>query len=142
MNNTEDELQLHNLMTRYVDAVNRRDGDDWGTTWAEDGHWQLAGHDVHGRENIVAFWHQMVETFEFAIMMPSSGGFEIQGERATGHWYLQEYTRDKEGNAATLLSRYRDSYVRVDGQWLYQSRLYDVIYYGSGDLSGSYTPLT
>jgi ketosteroid isomerase-like protein len=141
MNNIEDEQQLRKLMARYVDAVNRADGDAWKETWAEDGRWALAGQEVCGRENIIAFWHQMMQQFEFAIMMPSSGGFDIQGEQASGHWYIQEYTRDREGNAAGLLSRYRDSYSKIDGQWFYQSRAYDVMYYGPGDLSGSYTAL-
>ena len=31
--------------------------------------------------------------------------------------------------------------IRCDGQWLYQSRQYNIIYNGPGDLSGTYTPL-
>ena len=141
MYNSEDERQLRNLMERYADAANRRDGTAWGATWAEDGCWSLAGQEVHGREQIITFWRQMLATFEFAIILPSSGLFELEGDRATGHWYLQEFTRDLEGNVAMLLSRYRDSYTRVDGQWLYSTRHYDVMYYGPGDLSGAYTPL-
>ena len=79
--------------------------------------------------------------FEFAVMMPGSSLFEINGDSATGHWYLQEFTRDLEGNAASILSRYRDTYTRVDGQWLYQSRHYDVMYFGPADLSAPFTPL-
>lgn len=135
----EDELALRNLMGRYTDAVNRVDADAWIATWAEDGVWNLLGNPVSGRDNILALWKQMMSSFEFAIMLPSSCLFEVDGDTASGHWYLHEYTRDPEGNASTVLSRYLDTYTRQDGQWLFQSRDYSFIYNGPADLSGSYT---
>ena len=141
MNAIEDELALRNLMGRYADAVNRVDADAWIATWAEDGIWNLLGNPVSGRDNILALWKQMMSSFEFALMLPSTCLFEVDGETASGHWYLHEYTRDPEGNASTVLSRYRDTYVKQDGQWLYKSRDYGFIYNGASDLSGTYTPL-
>ena len=135
----EDELALRNLMGRYTDAVNRVDADAWIATWAEDGVWNLLGNPVSGRDNILALWKQMMSSFEFALMLPSSCLFEVDGDTASGHWYLHEYTRDPEGNASTVLSRYLDTYTRQDGQWLFQSRDYSFIYNGPADLSGSYT---
>ena len=76
-----------------------------------------------------------------ALMMPSSSLFAIDGDNASGHWYLHEYTRDLEGTASTILSRYVDTYVKQDGQWLFKTRAYDFIYNGPSDLSGTYTPL-
>lgn len=141
MNNLQDELALRDLMARYVDAVNRSEAAAWASTWAEDGVWSLLGTSVSGRDNILGLWQQVMSGFEFAIMLPSSCLFEIQDTSASGHWYLHEYTRDLEGNASTVLSRYLDTYTRRDGQWLYQSREYSMIYQGAPDLSGSYTPL-
>jgi ketosteroid isomerase-like protein len=142
MNTPEDELALQNLMARYVDAVNRSDGTSWAATWAEDTSWNLLGTEVQGRDNILALWQQMMGGFEFALMMPSSSLFEIDGESASGHWYLQEFTRDKNGDSGMVLSRYLDTYSRIDGQWLYQSRHYAFIYQGPAELSGNYTPLS
>ena len=141
MSTLQDELALRNLMGRYVDAANRRDGEAWAQTWAEDGCWKLMGLEIQGRNNILELWQQVVAGFEFAILMPSSSNFDIVGDRATGHWYLQEFTRDNDGNAANVLSRYRDSYSRMDGQWLFQSREYDVMYFGAADMSGNFNPL-
>ena len=136
----EDELALRNLMGRYTDTVNRVDADAWIATWAEDGVWNLLGNPVSGRDNILALWKQMMSSFEFALMLPSSCLFDVDGDTASGHWYLHEYTRDPEGNASTVLSRYLDTYTRQGGQWLFQSRDYSFIYNGPADLSGSYTP--
>ncbi|MEZ5503712.1 MAG: nuclear transport factor 2 family protein [Halioglobus sp.] len=140
MNPLEDELALRNLMARYVDAVNRYDADAWIATWAEDGVWNLLGTPVSGRDAILALWQQMMSSFDFALMLPSSCLFEVTGNTASGHWYLHEHTRDRAGHASTILSRYRDTYVRQGGQWLFQSRHYDFIYNGPADLSGAYTP--
>jgi ketosteroid isomerase-like protein len=141
MNALEDELALRNLMARYADAVNRRDADAWVATWAADGVWNLLGNPVSGRDNILALWQQMMGSFEFALMLPSSCLFQVEGNTASGHWYLHEYTRDLQGNASTVLSRYLDTYVKQGGQWLFQSRSYGFIYNGPADLSGTYTPL-
>ena len=142
LNNLQDELALRGLMARYVDAVNRSEAAARAATWAEDGVWSLLGTAVSGRDNILGLWQQMMSGFEFAIMLPSSCLFDIQDTRASGHWYLHEYTRDLEGNASTILSRYLDTYIKRDGQWLYQSREYSIIYHGAPDLSGSYSPLS
>jgi len=141
MNTIEDEIALRNLMSTYVDAVNRYNPDSWISTWAEDAVWNLLGNDVAGRDNIFGLWQQMMASFEFAIMLPSSSLFDVQGDSATGHWYLHEYTRDKEGKGSIILSNYQDSYTRKDGQWLYQTRRYSFIYQGESDLGGNYTAL-
>jgi uncharacterized protein (TIGR02246 family) len=141
MSTLEDELALNKLMARYVDAANRRDGAAWSSTWAEDGRWLLMGMEITGRENILGLWQQVLEGFEFALLMPASGHFDIDGDTATGHWYLQEFTRDLQGEALAALSRYNDSYVKVNGQWLFASREYSFLYRGPADLSGEYTPL-
>lgn len=141
MSTLEDELALEKLMARYVDAANRRDGAAWAQTWAKDGCWNLMGMEVTGRDNILALWEQVVAGFEFALLMPSSHHFEINGDTAQGHWYLQEFTRDLEHERFAAISRYQDDYVRVDGEWLFKTRRYDFIYRGPGDLSGDYTPL-
>ena len=139
MNAIEDELELRNLMARYVDAVNRRDPEAWIDTWAEDGSWNLLGNPVTGRDNILALWEQMMATFEFALLLPSSCLFEVDGESASGHWYLHEYSRDLEGNRSAIISRYDDTYVKRDGRWLFASRAYNFIYNGPPDFSGDFT---
>lgn len=138
MNTLEDELALRNLMARYVDAVNRYDAEAWINTWAEDGTWNLLGTPVTGRTAILALWQQMMSTFEYALLFPSSCLFEIEGDSASGHWYLQEHSRDLEGNSSAMLSRYVDTYVKRDGQWLFMTRDYGFIYNGPPDFSGDF----
>ncbi|MGI9286622.1 MAG: nuclear transport factor 2 family protein [Pseudomonadales bacterium] len=142
MNKLEDEIALRNLMAKYADAVNRYDADTWISTWAENGAWNLLGSPVEGRDNILGLWQQMMGGFEFALMMPSSCLFNVDGDGASGHWYVHEYSRDKEGKTTMILGHYLDTYCKLDGQWLYKSRTYSFVYHGPADLSGSYTPLS
>jgi ketosteroid isomerase-like protein len=128
-NRVEDQLALQDLMARYVDAVNRRDAQAWAATWDDNGCWNLLGNEVSGKDSIVGLWQQMMAGFEFALMIPSSCLFDIDGDSASGHWYLQELARDNEGNSSSLFSRYIDTYIRRNGQWLYQSRRYEIIYH-------------
>ena len=139
MNAIEDELGLRNLMARYVDAVNRYDPEAWIDTWAQDSSWNLLGNPVVGRDNILALWQQMMATFEYALLLPSSCLFDVDGDTASGHWYLHEYSRDLEGNRSTIVSRYDDTYVKQDGRWLFASREYAFIYNGPPDFSGDFT---
>ena len=141
MNSIEDETALRNLMATYVDAANRRDGELWKSTWAEDGVWCIMGMDVIGRDNILDMWQQVLQTFEFALLLPSSGQFSVDGDSATGHWYLQELTRNTAGESTMMVSRYQDSYRRDGDGWLYQSREYSLLYAGPSDLSGQFTAL-
>lgn len=139
MNSVQDELELNKLMARYADAVNRDDADAWIATWAQDGEWNLLGDPVVGHDDILALWRQMMDSFEFALLLPSSCLYRVDGDRATGHCYLQEYSRTPGGEATAIISRYRDTCVRRNGQWLYHSRKYDFIYHGPPDLSGNFT---
>ncbi len=140
MSRVEDELALRDLMATYVDAVYRNDGETWKSTWAEDSIWDLAGMEAIGRDNIFALWQQAMAGFEFALMVPSVSRFDIEGDRASGFWYLQEFTRGRDGTTGNVVSCYRDTCVRDNGRWLYETRRYSFIYNGPADLSGSYTP--
>ena len=76
---------------------------------------------------------------EFALMLPGTSLCDVDGDTASGHWYMQELTRDLEGIAMVAVSRYQDSYCKQGGEWLYQSRQLDFIYQGPPDLSGNFT---
>ena len=142
-NTPEDDLALRNLMAKYTDAVNRCDGERWGSCWTHDATWHLMGNDIVGRDKIVGLWQQVMSGFDFALLTPNSSLFEVSadGQTASGHYYLQEHTRDKEGTTASMISRYQDEYKKEDGQWRYSKREYQVLYSGDANLNGNYTPI-
>ena len=134
-------VAIRELCERYVDAVNRRDAADWGATWAPDAAWDLGRGPVTGRDAIVASWEAAMAGFPHVIMWVHSGVVEsVDGDRASARWYHQE-TLDIAGAGPTVgMGVYRDKLVRIDGQWHFLERKYDLLYFGPPDLSGTFNP--
>ena len=139
MSTLEDQQALRDLMAVYIDAVARFDGEAWKETWAEDGSWILMGNEVQGRDVLYELWQQLMGGFDFALLIPTTCRYEIEGDRARGFYYLQELTRTADGQGSQLFSRYTDECVRTADGWRYQSRAYEIIYQGSADLPGELT---
>jgi hypothetical protein len=140
MSTSLDELAIRDLVARYIDAVNRYHAEDWAATWAEDATWDLMGTVVEGREAILQLWQGAMSGFEFALMMLNSGTVTVNGQRATGRWYLTEHLKTVDGGSNMTLGVYDDEYSCASGSWLFARRSYHVIYQGSPDLSGMYNP--
>lgn len=128
-NPVEDELAIRHLVSAYADAVNRRDGDLWASTWADDSTWELRGNPFEGRDNIVKMWRDAMDSFEFVVQLVYQGTLDIQGERASGRWYLAEHLRPQ-GSENTMfnIGTYADEYARIDGKWLFIKRSYQVLH--------------
>ena len=92
-NPVEDELAIRHLVSAYADAVNRRDGKLWASTWAEDGVWDLRGNEIEGKEAVVGLWQGAMASFSFVVQLVYQGTLDIDGDRATGRWYLAEHLR-------------------------------------------------
>ena len=140
MSTSLDELAIRDLVARYIDAVNRYNAEDWAATWAEDATWDLMGTVVEGREAILQLWQGAMGSFEFALMMLNSGTLSVNGQSATGRWYLTEHLKMGDGSTNMTLGVYDDEYSCESGSWLFSRRSYNVIYQGPPDLSGAYTP--
>jgi uncharacterized protein (TIGR02246 family) len=140
MSNPADELAIRDLNARYIDAVNRHNKEDWAANWSESATWNLMGMEVAGRDAIVELWTGAMGGFEFALMMLNSGTIEIDGDTATGRWYVTEHLKPVEGDANITLGVYDDQYVKEDGQWRFARRHYNVMYQGAADYSGNYIP--
>lgn len=114
------------LNDAYVDAVNRRDAADWGALWAEDASWSLMGHEVAGRAAIVATWEQAMAGFAFVGFFCQTGFVAVAGDRAEGRVWTHEILERTDGAVSRPLGRYDDRYVRIDGRWRYQRRVFSL----------------
>lgn len=135
-------LALRQLVEAYADAVCRRDAEDWGATWAPDGEWDLGpGRSMTGRDKIVPFWSQIMGTFPMAIQVITGGKvLWVDGNRAAARWYITEYLRTDDGTNRVGHGVYHDRYVRIDGQWRFARRSYNLLYSGAPDLTGDVFP--
>lgn len=123
----EDQLAIRNLHDSYVDAVFRRDAGDWGSNWADDGRWHLMGATVEGRDNIIAMWTGAMAGFSFVAFFCQAAAIEIDGDRATGRAFTHEVLETLEGEIRRPVGRYDDVFVKRDGRWFYQERIYTML---------------
>lgn len=128
--------EIQELVARYADAVNRRDADAWGATWADDGEWTILGATKRGRADVVAHWQLLMSHIPSVLQIPSFG--LVSGDPPSGRWYVQEFSQRPDGSGLTL-GVYHDRYVLEEGQWRFASRRFDILYSGAPDLSAAFS---
>lgn len=112
---------IKQLKARYAAACD----DDYNPEklaplFAEDAIWDgsILGY-AEGRDGIREFFAGSSALVPFAVHQISNPLIEIDGDTATGQWYLWQ-PMVFGGEALWLSAIYEDKYVRQGGQWLYQ----------------------
>ncbi|QJB69810.1 nuclear transport factor 2 family protein [Parasphingorhabdus halotolerans] len=122
----EDRMAIRELHDSYCDAVLRKDPNDWGALWAEDAVWSLMGTEVVGRENIVNLWNGAMSAFDAVSFLGIPGSLEVTGDTASGRYQTHEILVEK-GEPRIAGGRYDDEFVKINGQWLYSKRIFNVV---------------
>ena len=127
-------IELHALLARYADAVMRRHADDWIATWAPDATWYLAGHEVTGRDAILATWQGAMAGFPLVIHTVYAPQLVIRDGIARGRCTVQEILQGEDGSARQVFGVYHDEFTKSD-EWLFHSRRFDILLARPIDLS-------
>jgi ketosteroid isomerase-like protein len=119
----EDIEDIKRLKHRYCGYCDDGyDADALAGLFTEDAVWD--GRDrgrYEGREAIRQFFQVAPERLPFAIHMVMNAVIDVDGDRATGTWYLFQPCTYADGDQAIWGSaHYNEEYVRVDGQWKFQ----------------------
>ncbi len=121
-----DRAAIADLVAAYGDAVSRRDAAAWGATWAPDATWSLMGHEVTGRDEIVALWQGAMAQFDAVSFVTALGPVSIAGDTASARCQTHEVLRTTEGDIRRVAGTYDDSFVRRDDQWLFARRVFAI----------------
>jgi ketosteroid isomerase-like protein len=116
----EDIEAIKKLKARYCAYCdNNYDADGIAALFTEDAVWDGRSFGKYeGREAIRTFFQGAPKLLTFAIHQVMNPIIEVQGERATGKWYLFQPCTLAEGNQAVwLAARYEEEYVKVGGEW-------------------------
>ncbi len=119
----EDIEAIKKLKALYCAYCDRGyDADGIASLFTEDAVWDGGRFGRYeGREAIRSFFRGASKIFPFALHQVMNPIIEVQGDRATGKWYLFQPATLAEGNQAVwLAARYEEEYVRVGGQWKFQ----------------------
>ena len=119
----EDIEAIKKLKARYCAYCdNNYDADGIAALFTEDAVWDGGAFGKHqGREAIRTFFRGAPKIFPFAIHQVMNPLIEVQGERATGSWYLFQPATLAEGNQAVwLAARYQEEYVKAGSEWKFK----------------------
>jgi hypothetical protein len=112
---------IKQLKARYASACDDNyNPDTLASLFAEDAVWDgsTMGY-AEGREAIREFFAAASALVPFAVHQVSNPLIEIDGDTATGEWFLWQ-PMVFQGQALWLSAVYHDNYVRQNGKWLYQ----------------------
>jgi ketosteroid isomerase-like protein len=119
----EDIEAIKQLKYRYADACDRGyDSDTLADLFTIDAIWEgdLFGR-YEGREAIREFFRGVSADIPFASHYMMNPIISVDGDEATGEWYLFQTCTFAEGNTPILgAARYADRYRRADGAWKFR----------------------
>ena len=123
----EDRLAIRELLDAYSDAVCQFDAEAWGALWAEDSVWLLPDYpefgETRGKAAIVNMWVNAMNAYPGVIFVTTPGSIVVKGDRAEVRAYTSE-VYDQDGATKRDRGFYEDICVKVNGQWLFQSRTF------------------
>jgi ketosteroid isomerase-like protein len=133
------EAQVRELHAHYADAVFRRDFHAFGECFALDAEWRIAGMVLRGRTQIVEAFSRIMADARRVFMTFRSPLLRVEGvERACARTYLTEQCSWQDGRSNYIIGRYFEHFIREDERWRFSWRLYQVLYTGPRDMSGSW----
>ncbi len=119
----EDIEAIRALKTRYCAYCDDSyDAEGLASLFVEDAIWDggVLGR-CDGRDEIRRFFKNASRSISFAIHHVCNPLIEVDGERATGQWYLFQPCTYADGERAIwMMARYHDEYVRQAGDWKFQ----------------------
>ena len=123
----EDRMAIRELHEIYADGVVRIDADTWGSVWAPDAHWDLMGMKVDGKDAIVQMWTGAMDGLQAVSFQCMPCAIEVDGDTATSRVQTQEILWMKDGATRHVGGLYEDKLAKIDGQWLYTSRIFKIV---------------
>ena len=119
----EDIEAIKQLKARYSHICDDdHNPDKIASVFAEDGIWESPDFgQARGHEEIKKLFTGFREMFTFSQHNMMNPVIEIEGNRATGIWYIMGPWTLREGEKENWMAlRYDDDYVKVGGEWKYQ----------------------
>ena len=133
------EAGIRQLHARYTDAVWRKDAAGFAQCFTEDGEWRISGMSLKGRAEIAATIERILAPANRVLITFRTPILEVDGASATGRTYVTEKCTWRHREPNVSIGRYYERFEEVDGRWLFAWRLFQILYSGPADLSGTFT---
>jgi hypothetical protein len=124
----EDIEAIKKLKYRYFRHLDSKEWDELGALLTDDAvcKYDEGKYSYDGRDAILAFLREALDNPKIVTMHHGHHPeIEVDGDRATGVWYLEDYVVFSDlGNALHGTAFYSDEYVKDGGQWKISSTGY------------------
>ena len=120
----EDIEAIKKLKAKYCAACdNRYEPDAIAALFTEDAVWDGGDFGKYeGRDAIRTFFAGASAILPFALHQVTNPLIEVDGDTATGKWYLfQPCTLGEQNQAVWLAAKYAEEYIRTNGEWHFKS---------------------
>jgi ketosteroid isomerase-like protein len=127
-----DRLAIRELVDAYAHCADRRDADSQKSLFAEDTHFVVymngsgtePTQELNGREALTPVFDDL-NRYEATTHFNGQSTIALEGDRATGESYCLAhhlYTEDGTRKLMDASLRYLDTFVQIDGAWLFAER--------------------
>ena len=119
----EDIEAIKQLKARYCHICDdTHTPDTIASVFAEDSIWECDDlGNAQGHKDIRELFSGCRKQFTFSQHNITNPVIEVNGERATGIWYIMgPWTLTENNKEIWMAARYDDDYVKIDGEWKYQ----------------------
>lgn len=114
-----DREEIKELRASYCYCLDRQDWEQFTTLFTDDVVLDFGARigrkkGQEGIEELTEFFDDLYETSSLMVTNPK---IAIDGDTATGHWYVDGRESFESGKTGLTQGEYRDVYRRVDGDW-------------------------
>jgi hypothetical protein len=133
------EYSIRQLHARYADSVWRQDWETFGDCCTKDCEWKIGGITLNGRTEIVDYMRELFATkFRSLFITLRTPLLDVKKDRASGRTYMSAQNIMADGTAFTPFGVYFEHFVKEGDSWRFSWRLFQTLYAGPADLSGSF----
>ncbi|MEJ5978142.1 SgcJ/EcaC family oxidoreductase [Novosphingobium sp. PS1R-30] len=132
------EAGIRQLHERYTDAVYRQDFDAFADCFTETGEWRISGMVLQGRAQIRETIAAILARFTRVLISFRTPILHVGEGVASARTYIDERCAWKNGDTNISMGLYYEHFVEQDGRWLFDWRLFQMLYRGDPDLTGTF----
>jgi hypothetical protein len=126
------------LHARYTDAVWRKDAASFAQCFTAEGEWRISGMILKGHDQIAGTIDRILARFERVLITFRTPIVSVGEGTASARTYIDERCAWKDGNRNISMGRYYEHFVEDGGRWLFDWRLFQLLYRGPPDLTGQF----
>jgi ketosteroid isomerase-like protein len=103
------------------------DVEDYLACWSDDGVRSGVGGECRGKVDLREHWNASRRALVGMVFFTQIAMIEVDGDRAAARCHCREVLHLKDGRFRKLVGRYDDELVRVEGDWVFAHRRYQLV---------------